>query len=181
MPRVSIDLNSSNGQADVQGQWKYAQGYVPGEPNHGLAHGLEGSPARLPDYDDSGWQVCQDLSAWANFDSSYVTGFSFVWYRIRVTFPETVAGGRAVSRTRVQFETCVDDYGEIWIDGECNRERGTVEGFNRPQRVLLSDSPQPGQQHTIAILAANGPLGAPGGGVFVRYASLNFEWRDDDP
>ena len=55
MPRFSIDLNSSNGQADLQGQWKYAQGYVPGEPNHGLAQGLEGSPARLPDYDDSGW------------------------------------------------------------------------------------------------------------------------------
>ena len=77
---------------------------------------------------------------------------------------------------RVQFETCVDDYGEIWIDGECNRERGTVQGFNVPQRTLLSDSANPGDQHSIAVLAANGPLGAPGGTVFMRYAALAFEW-----
>ena len=179
MPRFSIDLNSSEGQAQVQSQWKYAEGYIPGAPNHGLEERSPGSPARLPDYDDSSWAVCEDLVAWAKF-GEYVTGFSLVWYRLNLTFPETV-GGRAVSRTRVQFETCVDDYGEIWIDGECNRERGTIEGFNRPQRVLVSDSPQPGEQHTIAILAANGPLGAPGGGVFVRYVTLNFEWRDDDP
>ena len=60
-------------------------------------------------------------------------------------------------------------------------ERGAVEGFNRPQRVPVSANPQAGDRHTIAILAANGPLGAPGGGVFVRFTSLNFEWRDDDP
>ena len=180
MPRFSIDINSSGGLAEVKGQWKFAEGYVPGDANFGLTERLESSPARLPDYDDSSWEQCQDLSLWAKFGGAYVTGFSFVWYRLKVTFPETV-GRRAVSRTRVQFETCVDDYGEIWVDGECNRERGTVEGFNRPQRVLISDSPQPGEQHTIAILALNGPLGAPGGGVFVRYATLNFEWRDDDP
>jgi hypothetical protein len=80
---------------------------------------------------------------------------------------------------RVQFETCVDDYGEIWIDGECNRERGAVQGFNVPQRVQVTDNAQPGNQHTIAILAVNGPLGAPGGTVFVRYANLGFEWTDD--
>ncbi len=179
MPRYSINLNSSEGRAEVQGQWKFAEGYVPGAPNYGLEERSAGSPARLPDYDDSSWELCEDVNAWARF-GEYVTGLSFVWYRINVTFPETVAG-RDVSRTRVQFETCVDDYGEIWINGECNRERGTVEGFNRPQRVLVSEAPQPGGQHTIAVLAANGPLGAPGGGVFVRYTTLNFEWRDDDP
>jgi hypothetical protein len=87
-----------------------------------------------------------------------------------------VAGGRAVSRTRVQFETCVDDYGEIWIDGECNRERGTVQGFNVSQRVPVTADAQPGNQHTIAVLAVNGPLGNPFGTVFVRYAQLGFEF-----
>ena len=180
MPRISIDLNHPDGLAQVNAHWKSGQGYIPGAPNHGMAQGVEGSPARLPDYDDSSWDVCPDVGAWAKTGSDYVTGFAFIWYRIKVTLPETV-DGRDVSRTRVQFETCVDDYGEVWVDGECNRERGTVEGFNRPQRVLVTDAPQPGGQHTIAVLAANGPLGAPGGGVFVRYTTLNFEWRDDDP
>jgi hypothetical protein len=30
----------------------------------------------------------------------------------------------------------------------------------------------------IACLAANGPLGEPRGGVFLRYATLAFESRD---
>ena len=58
-----------------------------------------------------------------------VAGFSFVWSRINVTLPETV-GGHTTRGVRVQFETCVDDYGEIWIDGECNRERGGIRSAN---------------------------------------------------
>ncbi|GIT45358.1 MAG: hypothetical protein Ct9H300mP11_32940 [Chloroflexota bacterium] len=37
-----------------------------------------------------------------------------MWYRIRITLPEEV-NGHPVSGTRVQFETCIDDYGEIWM------------------------------------------------------------------
>ncbi len=169
MPRASINLGEPEGLAAVGGTWKFAQGYIPGAPNDGLVAEGEGSPARLPDYDDSNWEVCQDLTARLSH------GFTFIWYRINVTIPESV-GGHTTRGVRVQFETCVDDYGEIWIDGECNRERGTVQGFNVPQRTLLSDSANPGDQHSIAVLAANGPLGAPGGTVFMRYAALAFEW-----
>ena len=42
MPRAVIDLNSSGGLAAVKGQWKFAQGLVPGEPNEGLVSQLEG-------------------------------------------------------------------------------------------------------------------------------------------
>ena len=170
MPRVVIDLNESQGQAAVKGQWKHAQGLVPGEPNEGLVSQLEGSAARLPDYNDSAWEVCEDLG------KSLSRGFSFIWYRINVTIPESI-GGEPTAGKRVQFETCVDDYGEIWIDGECNRDRGAIQGFNVPQRILLTDNASPGERHTIAILAANGPLAAAGGGVFVRYVNLAFEWQ----
>ena len=91
--------------------------------------------------------------------------------------PETV-NGRSLSGSRCIFETCVDAYGEIWIDGDCNRDRGSVHGFNVPQRVVIDAEPSPGDEHTIAILGVNGPLGAPGGAVFVRYATLAFEWRE---
>ena len=36
MPRFPIDINSSEGHAAVQGQWKYAEGYAPSEANYGL-------------------------------------------------------------------------------------------------------------------------------------------------
>lgn len=170
MPRGTLNLQNPADLQAVNGVWRYAPGLAPGEPNEGLVSQREGSPARLPDYDDSAWEVCNDLTEWHSH------GFTFAWYRIRVTLPETVEG-REIAGSRCIFETCIDDYGELWIDGECNRDRGAVQGFNVPQRVVISTEPQPGDQHTIALLAMNGPIGAPGGAVFVRYATLAFEWR----
>ena len=170
MPRAQLDLMDPAVLRTVKGEWRFAPGLVPGEPNEGLVAGLAGSPARLVDYDDSDWEVRKDLTLW------HSRGVAFAWYRINLTLPERVAG-KELRGSRCSFETCVDDYGEIWIDGECNRERGTVQGFNVPQRVVVTTEPQPRQQITIAILGMNGPIGAPGGAVFVRYATLAFEWR----
>lgn len=170
MPRADLDLTNPQDLATVKGQWRFAQGLVPGEANEGLVAQMAGSPARLPDYDDSGWETIDDLGEWRSH------GLTFAWYRTKVTLPETI-DGHDVRDTRVLFETCIDDYGELWIDGDCNRQLGAVQGFNVPQRVVVTAEPQPGGEHTIALLAINGPLGAPGGAVFVRYATLAFEWR----
>ena len=169
MARATLSLGDDAGQAATHSEWKFARGYVPGQPNEGLVEESEGSPARLVDYDDSGWEVCTDLTQRVS------RGFTFAWYRIKVTLPEMVEG-HPVDGVRVLFETCIDDYGEIWVDGECNRERGAIQGFNVPQRVVVTDSAVPGGEHTIALLAVNGPLGSPFGTVFVRYATLAFEW-----
>jgi hypothetical protein len=170
MARASLDLQNSDHLKIVNGLWRYAPGFVPGEPNEGLVAQMEGTPARLPDYDDSKWEVANDLAKWVSH------GLTFAWYRIKVTIPETV-NGHDIRGSRCLFETCIDDYGEIWVDGECDRTKGCVQGFNVPQRVDVSASSQPGDEHTIALLAVNGPLAAPGGAVFVRYATLAFEWR----
>ena len=171
MPRATLDLQNAADLAAIGGQWRCAHGFVPGEPNEGFVSEAEGSPCRLPDFDDSGWEICDDLAAWRR------RGVSFVWYRIKATLPETV-GGRSLDGARCLFESCIDDYGEIWINGECDRERATVQGFNVPQRVVVSTEPKAGDEISIAILAMNGPLAAPGGAVFVRYATLAFEWRE---
>ena len=169
MARIALNLMDSDHLRLVQAQWRVAAGFVPGEPNEGLVSRLEGSLARLPDYDDSSWEVWQDLT------KALSSGFTFAWYRIKVVLPGSVEG-TSVEGTRCLFETCIDDYGEVWIDGECDRVRGTVQGFNMPQRIPITREARPGQTHTIAILAANGPLAAPFGGVFVRYTTLAFEW-----
>ena len=171
MPRASLDLQDPDVLAAVQGQWRRAPGLVPGEPNEGLVARLSDSPARLAEYDDSGWEITGDIGEWVS------RGLTFAWYRITLTLPETV-DGHEVRGTRCLLETCIDDYGEVWIDGKCDLQTGSVQGFNVPQRVVVSATPQPGDRHTIALLAVNGPLAAPGGAVFVRYATLAFEWRD---
>ena len=170
MPRVELNLQNLADLAAVSGQWRVANGLVPGEPNEGLVSQLAESPARLADYDDSGWEMTSDLTRWRS------RGFSFIWYRTKLTLPEAVRG-RDVPGTRCLIETCIDDYGEVWVDGECDLSRGAVQGFNVPQRVVVSENPQPGDVHTVALLAVNGPLARPGGAVFVRHATLAFEWR----
>ena len=170
MPRGVLNLQDPADLHATKGQWRFAPGLVPGEPNEGFVSQLAGSPARLVDYNDSAWEVRNDLTLW------HSKGFTFAWYRIKVMLPEMV-GGRDIRGSRCLFETCIDDYGEIWINGECDRERGAIQGFNVPQRVVMTTESQPGQIYTIALLAANGPLAAPGGAVFVRYAFLAFEWR----
>jgi hypothetical protein len=171
MPRIALDLNNVEDRQKVKGQWRIGPGLVPGQPNEGLAAQLLETAARLPDYDDSGWEVC------ANIRKSISKGFTFAWYRITVELPEQL-NGIALRDYRVFFETNVDNYGEVWVDGKLDRAAGAIVGINAQQRVEVSAKAQPGAKHVIACLVANGPLAQPRGGIFMRYATLAFELSD---
>jgi hypothetical protein len=141
---------------------------VPSEPNEGLTAQLLATPARLADYDDSHWEVC------SNVRESRSVGFTFAWYRIAVELPPSVDGVQ-VAGTRVWFETNIDNYGEIWVNGQIDRSTGVIVGINASQRVEISPSAVPGSKFVIAVLVLNGPLAEPRGGIFMRYATLAFE------
>jgi hypothetical protein len=168
MPRIALDLNKAVDRQQVKGEWRVAPGLVPGEPNEGLTARLLASPARLADYDDSGWTVC------TNIRESLSVGFTFAWYRIAVTIPEQI-NGVTLAGSRVWFETNIDNYGEIWINGQIDRSTGVIVGINASQRVEVSGSAVPGETFVIACLVVNGPLAEPRGGIFMRYATLAFE------
>ena len=172
MPRVALDLNNAADRAQVKGQWRVAPGLVPGEENEGLTARLAGSPARLAEYDDSAWEVCD------NIRQSRSAGFTFAWYRIALELPETV-NGMPVAGARLWFETNADNYGEVWVNGAIDRSAGAIVGLNIPHRVELAPSAEPGADYVIACLVANGPLAEPRGGVFLRYAYLAFEVTDN--
>jgi len=171
MPRVTLDLNKEADRQKVKGQWRIGPGLVPGEPNEGLVAQIMDTPARLADYDDSRWEVC------TNIRQSISKGFTFGWYRITVEIPPEI-DGVAVADSRVFFETNVDNYGEVWIDGKIDRAGGAIVGINASQRVEVIDRAVPGSKHVIACLVANGPLAEPRGGIFMRYATLAFESRN---
>lgn len=168
MQRLTLDLNRAADLQQVQGVWRVGPGLVPGEPNEGLTARMPGSPARLADYDDAAWEVCSDIRERRS------VGFTFAWYRLAVALPAQVEGV-AVAGSRVWFETNIDNYGEVWIDGELDRRTGAIAGFNAQQRVEVSARAQPGARHVIACLVINGPLAQPGGNIFIRYATLAFE------
>ena len=48
---------------------------------------------------------------------------SFGWYRISVTVPARVGPYHTAGST-VAFETSVDDYAEVWVDGELFYQNG---------------------------------------------------------
>jgi hypothetical protein len=168
MARVALDLNRAEDRQKVKGEWRVAQGLVPGEPNEGLTAQLLASPARLVDYDDSRWRVC------TNIRESLSVGFTFAWYRITIEVPQRI-DGVDLAGSRVWFETNIDNYGEIWVNGPIDRSTGVIVGINAQQRVEISGSAVPGAKHVIACLVANGPLAEPRGGIFMRYATLAFE------
>jgi hypothetical protein len=170
-----IDLQTAEGVASVHGQWRFAnarivdfEGKTPtGEPD--MTYNIE-PHAEAPDFDDSSWDVVDPARLHERRGKNHV---AFGWYRIKVTLPEGVEG------KQVHFSTTVDDYGEVWVDGQLPYKVGQnggaiVAGFNAPNRVPLPD-PQPGKTYSIAIFAINGPISkAPGNWLFLRNTHIEI-------
>ena len=171
MPRVALDLNNAADRQKVKSEWKVGEGFVPGEPNEGLTARLLSSPPREANFDDSGWSLCADIR------KSLSVGFTFAWYRTTVELPLEV-NNMPVEGARLWFETNVDNYGEVWVNGQIDRSTGVIVGINAPQRIELSPGATPGSKYIIACLVANGPLAEPRGGIFMRLATLAFETTD---
>ncbi len=103
----------------------------------------------------------------------------FNWYRIKLTIPERV-GDFSTAGSTVVFETALDDYAEVWVDGEFPRYLGqmggtVVGGWNAPNRVVIGRDVKPGQQIQLAVFGINGPLSNPPTNfIWMRYARLEF-------
>ena len=104
---------------------------------------------------------------------------AFNWYRIKITVPERIGRFDPTGSTAV-FEIVVDDYAEVWVNGNLPLALGQpggplIKGFNAPNRVVVGRDVRPGQQIQLAVLGANGPLSNPPGNfVWVRSATLDF-------
>ena len=117
--------------------------------------------------------------------------FSFVWYKVDVTIPESIGKFNAAGMIAV-FEIVMDDYSEIWVDGKQSQAfgqsgNGLIAGYNTRNRVILSNNAHPGQKFRIDILGINGALGKlPANYIWVRNAVIDFytelpsnnSWKD---
>jgi gluconolactonase len=184
-PLAAIDLATRDGVALVQGTWRYRDAEL--VPAKHRAPDAEGQPTGAP---VSTWQI-EPRAGWAGYDDSAWPAIapeslaarrgngrlSFGWYRIEVVVPERVGGIATTGRTLV-FEATVDDYAEVWVDGEIARgldQRGgsVVAGWNAPNRIVVARDAHPGQRIQIALFGANGPLSDPPANfVWVRSARL---------
>ena len=170
-----INLRTADGVAQVKGAWRYA----PVKIVEVAATDPDGSPtptydyrpkATGPGFDDAAWPVIDPVSLNRPRGGGKVC---FAWYRIKVTIPDEAKG------RRVFFQTTVDDYGEVWVDGKLPREVGKtgeaiVAGFNTPNRVELKGA-EPGKVFQIAVFGINGPISAtPGNRIFLSDTFLEL-------
>ena len=195
-PDAVVDLQADEGAALVGGQWRHSEARVdeidfvalagpgaadplgPGEvPNRTydvVPH------AQAVDFDDSGWERLAAADTMRRLSTGRVC---FNWYRIDVTIPERV-GSLDPTGSTVVFEVAIDDYAEVWVNGEMPLALGltggqVVAGFNAPNRVLLTRDARPGDRFQIAVFGINGPISAsPANYIWMRTATLDFYARE---
>jgi hypothetical protein len=191
-----IDLATTTGVEAIKGEWRYSP-VMTGTGKEGneiepKAHGV---------FDDSKWEVLKPETLKKGLgDGKY----SWCWYRLKVTIPEKI-GDKAFEGGPVWFQTTVDDYGEIWVDGEIDRAfgksgRGAVSGFNTRNRVRLQKrepsttekdpktpkaktvlrDAKPGDVFQIAVLGINSPLGNPPANKIFMHKAINLEFFAKD-
>ena len=94
-------------------------------------------------------------------------------------FPDKVGDFDPAGST-VVFQTALDDYAEIWVNGEISRFLGqkggsVVAGWNAPNRLVIGRDVKPGQKIQLAVFGINGPISNPPTNfIWVREAKLDF-------
>ena len=191
LPDAIVDLNTDAGVDLVSGQWRYHDAQVVDVAFHSVGEDLDptGPPnqtydivphAQLQDFDDSDWETVPAT----DLDGRRSTGkVCFNWYRINVTIPEMVGNFDPTGSTAV-FEVIVDDYAEVWVNGQLPRVVGqaggnVVGGFNSPNRFIAARDVRPGQRFQIAVFGINAPISAsPENYIWIRTATLSFYSAD---
>jgi gluconolactonase len=186
-PVAVVDLTTPDGLATVQGEWRYSDTeLVPADFHSAGADGQPTGPANRTwdftphaggaDFDDSGWAVVAPETLGQRRGRGRL---SFIWDRLAVTVPERI-GGRETAGSTVVFDTSLDDYAEVWVDGELPRRAGqsggsVVAGWNAGNRLVVARGVRPGQRIRLAIFGSNGPLSNPPTNyVYMRRARLEF-------
>jgi gluconolactonase len=181
-PDAIVDLQTDEGAALVGGRWRYSDARVEeidfvelGSPEDPLGPGTV--PNRTYDVVRTGEP--RELAA-ADTQLRLANGrVCFNWYEIDVTIPDRV-GELDPTGATVVFEVVIDDYAEVWVDGELSFALGdtggpVAAGFNAPNRVVLTRDAVPGQTFAIAVFGINGPISAsPRNYIWMRTATLDF-------
>lgn len=186
-PEATVDLGKSQDVQLVKGLWRYSDTRI--IEIDFKAAGVDGQPGSTPnkaydftphagarDFDDSGWEIIDPTT----LDQRRSAGkLAFNWYRIRITVPERI-GGVATAGSTIVFSTSVDDYAEIWVDGEIPRAAGqsggsVIKGWNAENRLIIGRGVKPGQTIQLAVFGVNGPISNPPTNyIYMKYARLEF-------
>lgn len=191
---ASVDLTTRDGVALVGGAWRYSDTEIIATTHR--AADADGQPTGAPvqtwdyrphaggvSFDDSGWPVLDPTSLNQRRGHGRI---SFNWYRIAITVPERVGTFDPTGSTLV-FETSLDDYAEVWVNGELPRLTGqsggsVVAGWNASNRLVIGRNVKPGQRIQLAVFGINGPISDPPTNfIWLRLARLEFHPGGQSP
>ncbi len=184
---ATVDLGTADGVRLVGAEWRYHDVKIVETAFRSVGPDLKpsGPPNRTydiepragaADFDDSGWEVLDPTTLAGRRSTGRVC---FNWYRINVTVPERIGDFDPTGSTAV-FEITVDDYAEVWVNGELPRQLGQtgenlVAGWNVPNRLVIGRNVKPGQRIQLAVFGMNGPISDPPANfIWVRLAKLDF-------
>jgi gluconolactonase len=186
-PAAVIDLATADGAAAVNATWRYSPARL--VDAEFLAPGADGQPGaatvRTQDVEPKAGVAGFDDSQWAVVAPADLSGrrgnglFSLNWYRTRIKVPERI-GSLDTRGTTLVLDVTVDDYAEVWVDGEI--ARGTAQhggsviaGWNAGNRLVIARNVAPGREIELAVFGANGPLSSPPTNyVWIRNAKLEL-------
>jgi hypothetical protein len=181
-PMHVVDLMTVAGSAVFGARWRAMEAKIvecpaltDAMPEFKTTYDIE-PHAELKGFDDSAWPEVSAADLGAKRGGGLV---SFFWFRTILTIP-TEAAAFATAGAMTVLRVNVDDYAEVWINGEMPRvsgrpSPGTIQGFNMPHRLVLSPAAAPGDRFEIAVFAINGPISAaPANFLWFREAKVEF-------
>src|SRR5215472_8616019 len=158
VPVKVVDLMTAEGSAVFGAQWKSMEAKIVEGP--AIANAMPGYKtsydiqphAGEAGFDDSSWPI---IGAKGLADRRGGGKVSFIWYRASLTIPAKI-GDFDTSGATVVLTAYVDDYAEVWVNGQMPRRAGypspaAIQGFNMPNRVVLSTAVKPGEKFQVAI------------------------------
>jgi len=186
-PGAVVDLLTPEGVKLVQGTWRYSDTRIVqvefpsadanGQPTGAPAQAYDYEPhAGARDFDDSNWPAIEPTTLSVRRSAGKL---AFNWYRIRVRVPARIGDFETAGALAV-FETSLDDYAEVWVDGELPRAYqqsggSVIAGWNADNRLIVGRGVKPGQEIQLAVFGINGPISAaPTNYIYMRSARLSF-------
>jgi hypothetical protein len=178
-----VDLMTVEGSAVFGAVWRATEAKIvecpalsDSRPEYKTTYDIE-PHAEVTGFDDSAWELVDPTDLGGRRGGGLL---SFFWFRATLTIPPEAAGF-ATAGAKAVLRVNIDDYAEIWVNGELPRAAGRpspacIQGFNMPNRLVLGDNiVQPGDKFEVAVFAINGPLSAgPANFLWFREAKVEF-------
>jgi len=181
-PAHVVDLMTAAGSALFGARWRGREAKLvecpalsDAMPEFKTTYDIE-PRAGISGFDDSDWPAVAATDLGAKRGGGLV---SFFWFRTTLTIPADAAGFDTAGAMAV-LRVNIDDYAEVWVNGELPRAAGrtspgTIQGFNTPHRLVLANPVAVGNKFEIAVFAINGPISAsPANFLWFREAKIEF-------